>query len=221
MFTGIIEEIGIVKHIKSSSNSMDIEISAKKVTSDLQLGDSIAVNGTCLTVVSFDKNSFSIEVIPETFQTTSLKLCKQESKVNLERAVLANGRLGGHFVSGHVDGTGIITNILPRDNAIYYNIKLNTPDLLRYCIYRGSIAIDGTSLTIFGITADSITISLIPHTIKNSLLGLKNINDIVNIECDMLAKFTAKTILHQAHKDNINTARTEISQSFLEKNGYI
>ncbi|MFO0319639.1 MAG: riboflavin synthase, partial [Neisseriaceae bacterium] len=162
MFTGIIEEIGTVKSIKSTSNNMILEINAPIVTSDIKLGDSVAVNGTCLTVTSFNNSSFCVDIMPETYNTTSLKTCKASSLVNLERSLRADSRVGGHFVSGHVDGIGTIIARKPNENAIYFDIQVSHPELLQYAIYHGSIAIDGTSLTIFGLSDNFFTISLIP-----------------------------------------------------------
>jgi riboflavin synthase len=215
MFTGIIEEIGIIKNIKSNTSSMELTIQVKTVLSDIKLGDSIAVNGTCLTVTKFNNETFSVDVMPETFNTTALKLLKISSPVNLERALSASSRLGGHFVSGHIDGTGVIVSIEPVANAVNYRIKL-TPELLTYCIDHGSIAVDGTSLTIFGVSQDSIQLALIPHTVKNSVLGSKEIGDLVNIECDMLNKFVTNLILRQ--QGNLNKSR--LNTEFLAQNGF-
>lgn len=219
MFTGIIEELGIVKNVRSSSKSMQLEIEANKIITDMKNGDSIAVNGTCLTVTWFTKNSFCVDIMPETFNTTSLRLCKVLSKVNLERSLAIGNRLGGHFVSGHVDGTGTIKSIKPQENAIYYEVELNNPALLQYCIYHGSIAIDGTSLTIFGLTKDTLTVSLIPHTTKNSVIGYKNTGDIVNIECDMLAKLVAQAIKYSPVHENDHNG--QINANLLQLHGFI
>jgi riboflavin synthase len=218
MFTGIIEELGTIKSIKSNANNMVLEINANIVMPDIKLGDSIAVNGTCLTVTSFNDKSFCVDVMPETYKTTSLKTCKISSKVNLERSLRADSRLGGHFVSGHVDCTGTIASITPNENSVYIDIKTNNSNLLQYVIYHGSIAIDGTSLTIFGLTENTITISLIPHTIKNSIVGIKQIGDVVNIEYDMFAKLIANAVTQQ-QKQFINN-NTNIDQNFLQQHGF-
>lgn len=218
MFTGIIEELGTIKSIKSNANNMVLEINAVIVMSDTKLGDSIAVNGTCLTVTSFNDKSFCVDVMPETYKTTSLKTCKVSSKVNLERSLRADSRLGGHFVTGHVDCTGTIASITPNENSVYVEIKTNNSNLLQYAIYHGSIAIDGTSLTIFGLTEDRITISLIPHTVKSSVIGHKQIGDVVNIEYDMFAKLIANAVTQQ-QKQLINN-NTNIDQNFLQQHGF-
>jgi riboflavin synthase len=190
LFSGIIEELGTVKQITFAANAMELTIGAKQALADLKLGDSIAVNGVCLTVTSFVSDSFTVDIMPETFKSTSLAMLSQGAQVNLERALAVGSRLGGHFVTGHVDATGKIVSLKPCANAVYYQIEL-TENLLPYCIDRGSIAIDGTSLTIFGIEASTITVSLIPHTVEHSILGQKKVGEIVNIECDMLGKYIA------------------------------
>ncbi|MFN8771136.1 MAG: riboflavin synthase [Neisseriaceae bacterium] len=218
MFTGIIEEIGTVKSIKSTSNNMILEINAPIVTSDIKLGDSVAVNGTCLTVTSFNNSSFCVDIMPETYNTTSLKTCKASSLVNLERSLRADSRVGGHFVSGHVDGIGTIIARKPNENAIYFDIQVSHPELLQYAIYHGSIAIDGTSLTIFGLSDNFFTISLIPHTIKHSIIGYKQVGEIVNIEYDMFAKLISRAVNYQ--QQYTNNTNTKIDQDFLKRYGF-
>ena len=212
MFTGIIEEIGTVSKVINKSEALELIISAKHVLSDVKLGDSIAINGVCLTVTSFTTNSFSVDVMPETFRATSLASIKNGAAVNLERALAVGGRMGGHFVTGHVDGTGEIIKIEPASNAINYTVRCDT-SLLKYCILKGSIAVDGTSLTIFGLDSTTFKLALIPHTVKNSLLGQKKVGDKVNIECDMLGKYVVNML--QSHSE------TEINQTFLQQHGFI
>ncbi|TXK90677.1 riboflavin synthase, partial [Parageobacillus sp. SY1] len=153
MFTGIIEEVGTIEQMRQSGEAIVMTIGAKKVLEDVHLGDSIAVNGVCLTVTSFTDRSFTVDVMPETVRATSLRTLTKGSKVNLERAMAANGRFGGHFVSGHVDGIGEIIRKWPSANAVYYEIKI-PQELRKYMILKGSVAVDGTSLTIFGLTDD-------------------------------------------------------------------
>ena len=185
MFTGIIEEMGTIKQIKTvSAQAIKLTVGAKKILTDVHLGDSISINGICLTVTDFNAEQFQVDVMPETIKSTSLSLLGEGSKVNLERSMPANGRFGGHFVSGHVDGTGKITEKIKQENAIYYTIEL--PE---YTLQKGSIAVDGVSLTIFERSNHSFIISLIPHTVSETILGLKKEGDIVNIECDMFAKY--------------------------------
>ncbi len=212
MFTGIIEEIGTVSKVINKSEALELTIAAKQVLSDVKLGDSIAINGVCLTVTSFTASSFSVDVMPETFRATSLASIKNGAAVNLERALAVGGRMGGHFVTGHVDGTGEIIKIEPASNALNYTIRCDK-SLLKYCILKGSIAVDGTSLTIFGLDSTTFQLALIPHTVKNSLLGQKKVGDRVNIECDMLGKYVVNML--QSHSE------TPINQTFLQQHGFI
>lgn len=215
MFTGIIEEIGNIAQIKGNDKAITLTIKAKKVLSDVKLGDSIAVNGICLTVTSYSDNLFTVDVMPETMKATSLRDIKVGSQVNLERAMAAGGRFGGHFVSGHVDGIGQIVDKRKEENAVYYKIKIDR-ELLDYMVYKGSVAVDGTSLTIFGLSDETFTISLIPHTMSESIIGKKEVGDIVNIECDMIGKYIKKYVekpLKTEKKSNINA-------EFLQKHGF-
>jgi riboflavin synthase len=218
MFTGIIEEIGTVANIQHGRESFVLTIDAKKVLTDVHLGDSIAVNGVCLTVTSFTENKFTVDVMPETVKASSLKTVKRGSKVNLERAMAAGGRFGGHFVAGHVDGVGTIKGKKQIENAVYYEIQVD-PELLKYVIMKGSVAVDGTSLTVFGVSEDSLTLSLIPLTLKDTVLGFKDTGDIVNIECDMIGKYVGHFLSNQfpsAPKRGNN-----ITAQFLEDNGFM
>ncbi|WP_053365933.1 riboflavin synthase [Bacillus sp. FJAT-27245] len=218
MFTGIIEEIGTVSRIAATGISMVLTIEAKKVLEDVNLGDSISVNGVCLTVTSFDKNRFTVDVMPETMKATNLEDLKTGSKVNLERAMAAGGRFGGHFVSGHIDGTGTILGKKKMANAVYYEIKAN-PSMMPFLILKGSVAVDGTSLTVFDVTGDTFTVSLIPHTLSETILSLKEAGDSVNIECDMLGKYVHHIL--NPGKSETRKKKQEITAQFLEKNGFI
>ena len=194
MFTGIVEELGKVKDIKhESTSSVQLTIHASTITSDINIGDSIAVNGICLTVIDYRDDAFDVDVMPETIKATSLHALKAGSPVDLERAMPANGRFGGHFVSGHIDGTGKITRKERQENAIYYDIEI-AEELQMYLLKKGSIAVDGVSLTIFEVNGQTFTISLIPHTVSQTILGEKGVGDVVNIECDMLAKHVEQMI---------------------------
>lgn len=172
MFTGIIEEIGTIKDMRKTGNAMSLVIASRKVTEDVKLGDSIAVNGVCLTVTGYKKDQFTADVMLETLKATSLGALKIGSSVNLERAMAANGRFGGHMVSGHVDGTASIVRIEKAENSIYYDLKLD-PALAKMLVLKGSIAVDGVSLTIFGLTDDEVTVSLIPHTLDETIFSEK------------------------------------------------
>lgn len=213
MFTGIIEEIGKVKSTNQQPNSLVLTIDAKKMLKDIHLGDSIAVNGVCLTVVSFTSSSFTVDVMPETVKATNIQSLQIGSPVNLERAMSANGRFGGHFVSGHVDGTGKIIRKHTKANAVYYDISVSE-QISHYCIPKGSITIDGISLTIFGLEHNQVTISIIPHTLEQTILGFKKENDIVNIENDLIGKYII-------HRLSSNTgSKSSITTEFLQQHGF-
>lgn len=209
MFTGIIEEIGTITSIKRKPHALELIIRANVVLEDVKRGDSIAVNGVCLTVSSFTKHTFTVDVIPETFQSTTLAQLTTNNAVNLERAMAANGRFGGHFVSGHVDGIGIIRSIKKETNAITKKIELD-PSLMKYMMFKGSVAVDGTSLTVFHVDRTSISISLIPTTQSDSLIGEKGIGEKVNIECDMLAKYTERML----------ASNSSMSKDWLQEQGF-
>lgn len=219
MFTGIIEEIGSIANIQRTGESFVLTIEAKKVLEDVHLGDSIAVNGVCLTVTSFSFKQFTVDVMPETVKATSLNAIKRGSKVNLERAMAAGGRFGGHFVSGHIDGTGVIKSKQTVKNAVYYEIEAD-PDLLRYIILKGSVAVDGTSLTVFAVTENSFTLSLIPHTLSETVLGIKGPGDIVNLECDMIGKYVGHFLTNLSNNHTKTKSQKGITASFLEDNGF-
>lgn len=214
MFTGIIEEIGVVQAVTRREKSLQCRIGCTKVLKDVAIGDSIAVNGVCLTVKTFTTTDFIADVMPETVKATTIRTLQVGSVVNLERAMPANGRFGGHFVSGHVDGVGEIVNVRRAENAIYIEIKIDEI-FKKYLIDKGSITVDGTSLTIFEITKAGFVISLIPVTQEDSIIGQKHVGDDVNIECDMLAKYMEK-LLH-----NKEPSVNAVTMSMLEKNGFL
>ena len=215
MFTGIVEEIGSLKAVKQKTEALEIQISAEKVLEDVQLGDSISINGVCLTVTDYTKQTVHFDVMPETYRATTLNELKQGSPVNLERAMAAGGRFGGHLVSGHIDGTGKIVSKNPESNAVYYEIEL--PDaLVHYFVYKGSIAVDGTSLTVYGVDDNKVTISLIPHTMEHTVLGGKGPGDHVNIECDMIGKYVAHFLKGQQSEE----PKSDMSMKFLSDNGF-
>ncbi|MED4205131.1 riboflavin synthase [Neobacillus mesonae] len=219
MFTGIIEEIGTIANMKRTGESFVLTIEAKKILEDVHLGDSIAVNGVCLTVTSFTSYQFTVDVMPETVKATSLKDLKRGSRVNVERAIAAGGRFGGHFVSGHIDGTGVIKGKKAFENAVYYEIEA-APEMMRYIILKGSIAVDGTSLTVFAVTEKSFTLSLIPHTLAETVLGFKGPGDIVNLECDMIGKYVGH-FFRQLQNEQQPAAKNGISAQFLQENGFL
>ncbi len=188
MFTGIVEEVGQVASIRKGAHSAVLTVNASKVLEDVQIGDSIATNGVCLTVTSFDAHSFSADVMHETLNRSSLGALHGGSLVNLERAMAANGRFGGHIVSGHIDGTGRIQNLRVDDNAVWYTIGA-APEILLYIVEKGSITIDGISLTVAGVSKDSFSVSVIPHTRAATNLVKKGVGDVVNLENDVVAKY--------------------------------
>ncbi len=215
MFTGIIEEIGYVKRINQQSRSAQIEIKADKVLGDVAVGDSIAVNGVCLTVVTFDSQHFTADVMPETISKTNLRELKPGSPVNLERALQLGGRLGGHIVQGHVDAIGTIVEKQILEIAIIYRIATE-PELLQYVVPKGSVAIDGVSLTVVDVFQDSFTVSLIPHTAHETVLGEKKPGDRVNLESDIIGRYV-KHLMNRNHGEE----RQALNLSFLAEHGFI
>lgn len=213
MFTGIVEEIGVISGIKQGKNSEILTIKAKKVLEDTKIGDSIAVNGICLTVTALSSDSFTADVMHETINRSSLSKLKYGSKVNLERAMPVNGRFGGHIVSGHVDGIGTIINIKPDDNAIWYKIQANQ-QILKYIVEKGSITIDGISLTVAKVSETDFSISAIPHTVEQTILKEKRQGDIVNLETDILAKYIEKLLNPTQNK------QSKITKEFLLEYGF-
>src|SRR5699024_254001 len=187
MFTGIVEEQGSIKKISQLNRALELTVSASEVTKDMKLGDSIAVNGVCLTATDFSEDYFTMDDMPETFHHTSLSFLQHQSSINLERALRADDRFGGHCVTGHVDGVGEEIDKKKTDHAIELQIALSA-DLAKFVLMKGSIAIDGVSLTVFCIENNILTISIIPHTAKETVLGSLDVGDIVNVEADMLAK---------------------------------
>ena len=212
MFTGIIEEIGTVRRIEHGAKGARLTIQANTVLEDTRLGDSIATNGVCLTVVSMTGDSFSADVMAESLRRSSLGTLQGGSPVNLERAMAANGRFGGHIVSGHIDGTGTIASQKREDNAVWVKIKTPAP-LLRYIVEKGSIAIDGVSLTVAAVTDTDFSVSIIPHTGAQTILLGKKPGDPVNLECDVIGKYVEK--LTAPHKTG------GISTNFLAENGFL
>ncbi|SDC18604.1 riboflavin synthase alpha chain [Pelagirhabdus alkalitolerans] len=208
MFTGIVEEKGLIEAIEQESTSLVLSIKAQLIMSDVKIGDSIAVNGVCLTVTDFTDNGFTVDVMPETFRATSLKQLEVGKHVNLERAMAANARFGGHFVSGHVDRVGYIKDMWEEANAKYMLISFETEDG-RYFIDKGSVTVDGTSLTVFDRKEDAFMISLIPETQSATILGGKEVGDPVNLEFDLLAKYIERLITHDASGDDVTKEKLD------------
>lgn len=214
MFTGIIEEVGQIQSIGGGV----LQIGARKVLEDVQLGDSIAVNGVCLTVTHFSKDSFQADVMPETIRRTSLAELKQGSPVNLERALTLNSRLGGHIVSGHIDGVGRIISMVEEKNAILMKIEAEA-EIIRHIVEKGSVALDGISLTVAQVTDSDFTVSLIPHTRKATNLGSKSAGSRINIENDVLGKYVEK-LLQPRDEAQSKPAASKLTMEFLQQHGF-
>ncbi len=232
MFSGIVEEVGKIKTIKKQEQSAILEIEGANQNSvifdDLKLGDSVAVNGVCLTVTSINDHRFLADVMHETLDRSSLEGLKSESLVNLERAMPAYGRFGGHIVSGHIDGTGQIEQIKRDSNAVWYKISANTA-ILRYVVEKGSIAVDGISLTVAKVSADSFCVSVIPHTLDITILGSKKVGSVVNLENDIIAKYVEKLMQSKdegsfsllSSLNSSSSTNPPITAKFLAENGFL
>ena len=212
MFTGIIEEIGIISNIERSATSCKLTINASKILDDCKIGDSIAINGTCLTVTKRSDNNFVADVMAETMRRTNLETLKSGDKVNLERSLRPSDRLGGHIVAGHVDEVGRITALVPEGIATLMTVTVSS-EIMRYIAVKGSVCVDGVSLTVTEVTDASFQVSLIPFTKENTILGLKHIRDRVNIEVDMLARYVERLMFQQEKKG--------IDEEFLKKYGFL
>lgn len=223
MFTGIIEEIGSLRKVSRKGQAMLLTIGAKKVLEDVEEGDSIAVNGVCLTVVSFDGEAFTADVMPETYRHTALGDLTPGSRVNLERAMTPRKRFGGHIVQGHVDSTGTVSGRQPEENAVVFTIEPEDPSVLRYVIPRGSIAIDGISLTVIRVTDRDLAVSIIPHTLAQTVLADKKPGDKVNLECDVLGKYVERLLAHREEPQDSRRGRKSggVTEAFLAENGFI
>lgn len=211
MFTGIVEEMGKISAIRQGAKSAQLTIQAKTVLEGTRIGDSIAVNGVCLTVTSLSASAFTADVMAESLRRSSLGDLSMGSPVNLERAMAADGRFGGHIVSGHIDGTGTISSFRREDNAVW--VTVSTPaNLLRYIVEKGSVAIDGVSLTVAAVTERDFSVSLIPHTGAQTILLQKRVGEKVNLECDIIGKYVEKLL--QPHREG------SITMEFLAEHGF-
>ncbi|MGE5328106.1 MAG: riboflavin synthase [Deltaproteobacteria bacterium] len=216
MFTGIVQELGIIKSINFSGSVNKLKIECPITIKGVKPGDSIAVNGVCLTVCNMGETWFEADVMPETMRKTSLANLKASSRVNIEPALRVGDKLGGHLVTGHIDGTGLIKEIRKEQNAVWMNFQL-APELLKYIISKGSIAIDGISLTVAEVDFSSCSVSLIPVTFAGTVLGEKRVGDIVNIECDMIGKYIEKLA---AYGDKNTSGGKGLNIDFLSENGF-
>ncbi len=219
MFTGIIEEIGTIARIRKGTASAVLEIQAETVLEGTKIGDSIAVNGICLTVTGIHQGKFEADVMAETLRRSSLSGLQQGSQVNLERAMAADGRFGGHIVSGHIDGTGRIAAMTPEDTAVWVEIEASER-LLRYIVEKGSIAIDGISLTVAKLTGKGFAVSLIPHTGAETALLRRKPGDIVNLENDVVGKYVERFLAMPA-SDGELPGQGRIDLEFLAGNGFL
>jgi|LGOV01.1.fsa_nt_gb riboflavin synthase len=216
MFTGIIEEVGTVTSIQKMKDSMKLWIQGNKIFEGLKVGDSIAVNGLCLTVCEFNKTVFRADVMGESLNRSGIGRLNIGSKVNLERAMMISDRFGGHIVTGHIDGIGRIAKIKEKENAIEITVKTE-PKIIRYCVEKGSITLDGISLTIGKVNADGFIISIIPHTKKCTTLMEKNTGDFLNIENDLIGKYIEKLMINSGGVEETNK---KVTLDFLEENGF-
>ena len=214
MFTGIIEEIGTIQQIKKGQHSAILTIQASKVLEQTKVGDSIAVNGICLTVTALSEGYFLADVMHETLNRSSLAQMKRGSRVNLERAMAADGRFGGHIVAGHVDGVGRIVRTSRDDTAVWYTVQA-PPTILRYIVEKGSVTVDGISLTVARISGHSFSVSVIPHTARMTILGERQVGDKVNLETDIIGKYVEK-LLRPAEE----MRQGGITEEFLAKYGF-
>ena len=217
MFTGLVAELGTVQRLARQGSSYHLTVGAKKVLENLKIGDSVAVNGACLTVVRMDDSGFTADVMPETVRLTNIGSLQPGSKVNLERTLRLCDGLDGHIVSGHVEGLGTIYEQRPEGIAVVVTIS-TPPELLKYIIKKGSIAIDGISLTVTEVTDTSFSVSLIPHTAKETTLGLKKVGDSVNLETDILGKYVERMLTwHQKQEGKTDT----LDMNMLLENGFV
>jgi riboflavin synthase len=220
MFTGIIEGLGTITAIRPSGEGRRIAIQSDFALTSTKIGDSLAVSGACLTAVTLSGARFEVDVSPETIKKTTLKNAKPGDRVNIERALSLSGRLDGHLVSGHIDGTGQIRHINKKSNAIL--IGFSVPEALaRYMIPKGSVAVDGISLTINACDQNSFEVSIIPHTAEITTIGLKKIGDHVNIETDMIGKYVEKFLSNRQDANSKKNDKKPVDMEFLLKTGFI
>ena len=211
MFTGIVEEMGRIARVEHGAKGARLYVSARTVLEGTKPGDSIAVNGVCLTATDLTANSFAADVMAETLRRSNLGALSSGASVNLERAMPANGRFGGHIVSGHIDGTGAVIELRREDNAVWVKVRA-APSLTRYMVEKGSIAIDGVSLTIAAVSESDFSVSVIPHTGAETTLLTRRPGDAVNLECDVIGKYVEKLLATEP--------RQGITPAFLAQNGF-
>jgi len=215
MFTGLVEEIGKIQSIAKSTKSAKIMIKANKVIKEAKIGDSISTNGVCLTITECTFNNFTVDVMAETMRRSNLHNLSLGDEVNLERALKVGDRLGGHIVSGHIDGMGTVSNYEKEDNAVWITIS-TTPEIIRYIVQKGSIAIDGISLTVAYVDEKVFKVSIIPHTKEVTTLLRKKVGDIINLECDIVGKYIEKLFLSKEQLP----IKQGMDMNFLSENGF-
>ena len=215
MFTGLVEEMGILRAVRRGAHSSVLSIGADRILDELRVGDSVAVNGVCLTAAAVDAGGFTADVMHETLNRSSLSALTPGSRVNLERAMPADGRFGGHIVSGHIDATGTIIARRRDDNAVWYTVAAPS-SLLRYVVEKGSIAMDGISLTVASVTERNFSVSVIPHTAAVTILGGKGPGDVVNLEADIIGKYVEKLLRPREDRD----PPAGLTLDFLAQNGF-
>ncbi|WP_447972315.1 riboflavin synthase [Nitrospira sp. Kam-Ns4a] len=218
MFTGIVEEVGAVTAIEKSRAGVRMSILASTVLEDLKVGESVSVNGVCLTVVAIGPPSFTVDVSAETLAVTTLGELATGAPVNLERAMKLSQRIGGHLVAGHVDGVGAVRSRRQDGNTIFLTIEV-PPEVLRYCVHKGSITVDGISLTINEVTDRTVGIAVIPHTAKVTTLGHKNVGDRVNLECDLIGKYIERLLQERGLQPP--KPAPVIDRDYLQKRGLL
>ncbi|MDQ0194516.1 riboflavin synthase [Paenibacillus wynnii] len=221
MFTGLIEEVGVLRGVSTGGEVMVLKIAASVIMDDLKIGDSVSVNGVCLTATTLGDHYFTVDVMPQTYRNTNLKELRTGSKMNLERAMASGGRFGGHIVQGHADGTGVIKSVRRDQNAVVFEVSPDHKSLFKYIIPKGSITIDGISLTVVNTSASSFSVSIIPHTLGETVLEYKRGGDSVNIECDVLGKYVDHLLHYRSTEPNEEEKVSGISRDFLAANGFV
>ena len=222
MFTGLVEEVGKLRRVGRQGEALVLDVEASLVLDGVKLGDSIAINGVCLTVTSFDRQSFTMDVTPQTFRHSNLKDLKPGDPVNLERAMAAGGRFGGHIVQGHADGTADIVSRKREENAVRFDFRLADPAFMRYIVPHGSVTIDGVSLTVARTDGETFGVSIIPHTLRETALQYKQAGASVNVECDILGKYVEHLLRCGPRADADEAAgRGGLTAAFLTDNGFM
>jgi len=219
MFTGLVEEVGRLVQAVRRGESMELTIEAERVLEGTKIGDSIAVSGVCLTVTSLGRSCFTADVTPQTYRHTALGNLKPGSPVNLERAMPADGRFGGHIVQGHADGTGVVVSREEEGNAVWFTFRPDDPGLMRYIVPRGSIAVDGISLTVARAEESTFSVSIIPHTLAKTALRYRKPGDRVNLECDILGKYV-EHLLRFGSGRGMHAGSGGLTEAFLREHGF-